>query len=135
MRCFGAGGGAATLLGHCQASRPGGMREQLAPNQRPIAQGVALGGDNPPPQGAGVAFAGCWAEAGVRAPREHPQEGLHVGTCTHTQGMGCVIHTAQEGGGLKCWGYKSMLRILQAFINVLHVSSTVVYLMCCWFQS
>lgn len=130
MRWFGAGGRAGTLLGHCQASHPGGMQEQLAPNQRPTAGGWHWG-DNP------LLRVHVWPSRGASARWGHPhlpQESLHVGTCTHTQGMGCVIHAAREGA-LKCWGYKSMLRNLQAFINILLVSSTVVYLMCCWFQS
>lgn len=42
-----------------------------------------------------------------------------------------VCNTHCLGGGvLKCWGYKSVIRNLQAFINILQLSSTVVYLMC-----
>lgn len=102
MRWFGAGGGAATLLGHCQASHPGGVREQLAPNQRPTAAEWHWGGQPPssgcthglrgvPGRGRGACTAGSPTSPTGGSARGHLHPHTGHGVCNpHGPGGGLL---------------------------------------------
>lgn len=96
------------------------------PQQPPVGHGSSWHPDRDTQRRSGLGghpSSGCLsrgpAAAGMHTLQEHPHLYRRVctqGTCTHTQGMGCVIHAA-GAGVFNVWTIKACLEICRHLLT------------------